>query len=54
MMEVNTFDDAGYKVIGRKFSGFPASPFLYANTVTPDFQTSENVFADQAICQTRM
>ena len=35
MMKVSTFDSTGCKVIGRKFSGFQASPFLYANT--PEF-----------------
>ena len=49
MMEVHTFDSTGCKVIERKFSGFPTSPFFYANTATPDFHTSGNVFAVQAV-----
>ena len=54
MTEVNVFDSTGkYNKCLRggwiKFSGFPASPFLYANTVTPDFHTSGNVFAVQAV-----
>ena len=49
MVEVNTFDRKGCKAIGRKFSGFPASHFLYANTVAPDSHTSGNIFAVQAV-----
>ena len=49
MMEVNTFIATGCKVIGRKFSGFPVSPFLYANTPTPDFYASGNAFVFQAV-----
>ena len=54
MTEVNVFDSTGkYNKCLRggwiKFSGFPASPFLYANTVTPDFHTSGNLFAVQAV-----
>ena len=54
MTEVNVFDRTGkYNKCLRggwiKFSGFPASPFLYANTVTPDFHTSGNVLVVQAV-----
>ena len=54
MTEVNVSDSTGkYNKCLRggwiKLSGFPASPFLYANTVTPDFHTSGNVFAVQAV-----
>ena len=49
MMEVNTFNNTVCRVIWWKFSGFPASTFLYVNTVTPDFHTSGSVFAVQAV-----
>ena len=49
MIEVNTFNATGCKVIGRKFSGSPVSPFLYANTPTPDLYASGNAFAFQAV-----
>ena len=54
MTEINVFDITGKynKCLHGgwiKFSGFPASPFLYVNTVTPDFHTSGNVLAVQAV-----
>ena len=45
---LKTFNSTGCKmVIEWKFSGFPTSPVSYANTMTQDFHTSENVFAVQ-------
>ena len=49
IMEVNTFESTGCKVIERKFYGFSVSPVLKVNTVTPDFHTSRNVFSVKAV-----
>ena len=49
MMQVNTFDSTGCKVIGQKFSGFPPSLFFYANNVSPNFLTSRTVFVFHAV-----
>lgn len=49
MMEEKIFDSTYYKVIGWKFSWFSASPFLYANTVTTDFDISLKVFPVQVV-----